>query len=137
MGFKKSKFAQTTSYNIGDMYHCVKIQKRYEAPNYTDDIAVINKFKTIFEVNCYWQDLKADMIEVDEGGYELAEQLKPVKNAIMVVPYRYDIDCSCFVVYRNIRYKIIDTQNVDNRGVFLRCSLMSMGSIELKGSEGI
>ena len=55
----------------------------------------------------------------------------------MVIPFREDIDCECYVIYKNIRYKIIDIENVECRGLFLKCSLMSMGNINLKGNEGI
>lgn len=137
MAFKKSVYSHTRSYNIGDMCHCVSIQKRFESPNYTNDISIIQGFKTIFEINCFWKNLKADYIETDENGYSIAESLKSVKNAEMVIPYRSNIDCECFVVYNKFRYKILDIENIDNRGIFMKCSLMSMGSIELKGNEGI
>lgn len=137
MGFKSSNFRTATSYNIGDMTHCVKVQKRFDAPEDNGDISLTQGFKTIFEVNCFWKFLKADYIETDESGYQIAEKIKAVKNAYMVIPYRENIDCECYVVYKNFRYKIIDIENVDNLGTFLKCSLMSMGSIELKGNEGI
>lgn len=137
MSIKKSIYAQSSSYNIGDMTHCIQIQRRFEAPSEIDDISAVQGFKTIFEVNCFWKSLRADYIEIDNGGYTIAERIKAVKNAYMVIPFREDIDCECYVIYKNIRYKIIDIENVECRGLFLKCSLMSMGNINLKGNEGI
>lgn len=137
MAFRKSNYAQSNSYNIGDMKYSVKIQKRYESPNNTENLGVINKFYTIFEVNCFWKTLKFDTIAYDEDGYSLTPNIKSIKNAEMVIPYREGIDDECFVVFNNIRYKIIDVQNVDNMGIFLKCSLMTLGNTNLKGSEEI
>lgn len=137
MGFKKSNFAERKFYNIGDMVHTVKVQKRYQSNNDFDDLSVVNKFETIFEVNCYWKVLKPDFVEYDEDGLGIAEKIKSIKNAEMIIPYRNNIDCECYVLYKSIRYKIIDIQNVDNMGMFLKCSLMTMGNEQLKGNEGI